>query len=125
MRSHRPAQARAVGGLFQPAPGKLQTAQQERSQPGVQAEQRLGDLGAIRDHALGRLAGSQRPLVGDHVGDGQIVFVADAGNDGNARVVDRLGDDFLVERPEVLQTAAAPTDDQDVDGGQRPARRSG
>jgi len=46
-------------------------------------------------------------VVGDEVGDGDVDLVADAGDDGNARVRDGAGEDFLVEFPEVFEGAAA------------------
>src|SRR5437667_8485385 len=52
-------------------------------------------------------AGSGGANVRDEVGDGEIGFVADAGDDGNFRIEDGAGDDLFVEGPEILDGAAA------------------
>lgn len=52
--------------------------------------------------------------VGDPIGDGKIGFVADGGEDGDARFKDRLGDDLFVEGPKVFDAASASADDEDV-----------
>ena len=56
-------------------------------------------------------------MVRDEVGDGQVVFVADAADDGDARGEDGLGDRLLVEGPEVFEAAAAAADDHHIDDG--------
>ena len=64
-----------------------------------------------RDHAgLGRRRGAG---IGHKIGDGGVDLVADGADDGDLRGGDGPSDDLLVERPEVLQRAAAAANDQD------------
>lgn len=51
--------------------------------------------------------------IGDEVGDGDVGFMADGGDDGNGGGVDGAGDDLLVEGPEVFERAAAAGHDDD------------
>ena len=58
----------------------------------------------------------RRAQVGDEVGDGEIGFVADAGDHRHRRCDDRARQDLLVERPQILERAAAARHDDHVDG---------
>ena len=53
-------------------------------------------------------------MIGNEIGDGKVYLVADAADYGDSRTIDSPGDGFLVERPQVLQGAAAPGEDQHV-----------
>ena len=89
--------------------------------PAPAAQQRqLGDqVVANRDGALGRGRRRRRAQVGDEVRDREVGLVADRGDHRNAAGVDRARDRLLVERPQILQRAAAARDDDDVDVGDR------
>ena len=52
--------------------------------------------------------------VGDEIGDGEIGFVAYAGDHRDFGGGDCAGDDFFVEGPEIFEGATATGDDQDV-----------
>ena len=56
-----------------------------------------------------------RAHVGDEVADGEVGLVAHAGHDRQRRREHRARDGLLVERPQVLDRAAAARDDQHVD----------
>src|SRR5579859_3967813 len=60
-------------------------------------------------------AGRRSANVGDEIGDSEISFVADAGDDGNFRIEDGAGDDLFVEGPQIFDGAAAARDDENVD----------
>ena len=66
--------------------------------------------------AAAACVGVNAAVVGDQVGDGHVGLVADAADDRDRRFENRLGDDLLVERPKVFETAAAAADDDGVDG---------
>ena len=110
------AQVAAGGGASRTAQRRLASA--KRAQP----------LGAVRHDALGRTRGRRRALVGDEVGDREVHLVADAAHDGNRAGEDGACDRLVVERPQVLERAAAARDDQHVAvpargrRGARPAR---
>ena len=53
--------------------------------------------------------------VRNHVRNGQIVFVTDARDNGNARGNDRLGNRFFIEGPQIFETAAAAPKNDQVD----------
>jgi hypothetical protein len=61
-----------------------------------------------------RCGGRGRAQVGHEVGDGEVGLVAHAAHHGNRAGVDRARDDLLVEGPQVLEAAAAATDDEHV-----------
>src|SRR5262249_54300973 len=63
---------------------------------------------------LGRGRRSRSAHVRDKIGDGEIGFVADTGNDGDFRIEDGAGDDFFVEGPEIFHGTAAAREDQDI-----------
>jgi hypothetical protein len=68
-------------------------------------------VGAGQFGGGGRGGGAQ---VGRKIGDGEIGFMADAGDDGDRRGVDGAGNAFFIEGPEVFDAAAAATDDDRV-----------
>jgi hypothetical protein len=53
--------------------------------------------------------------IGREVGDCEINFVSDGGDNRNSRGGDGAGDDFFIERPEIFNAAAAAPDDQNID----------
>ena len=57
----------------------------------------------------------RRAHVGGEVGDREVDLVADGRDDWHRRGDDGSRDDFFVERPQVLDRAAAAADDDDVD----------
>jgi hypothetical protein len=56
----------------------------------------------------------RRAQVGGEVGDREIDFVADRGDDGDRAGADRARDRFVVERPQVFERAAAPREQEHV-----------
>ncbi len=52
--------------------------------------------------------------VGDKIGDCEIGFVADGGNDGNGGIENGAGHTFFVEGPKILQAPAAPCQENRV-----------
>ena len=69
---------------------------------------------AVRTENLGGGGRGRRAQVGREVGDGEIGFMADAGNHGKAAGADGARHDFLVERPEILDAAAAAAQDDGI-----------
>jgi len=69
------------------------------------------ELFEARDHPLRRCGGSRRPQIGDEVGDGDVDFMTDRGDDRDLRGRYGPGDNFLIERPQVLDTAPSASDD--------------
>ena len=63
---------------------------------------------------LGGGRGGFRAVIRGKIAQGKINFMAHRGYDGNGGCRHRAGDNFLVERPEVLNAAAAATDNQQV-----------
>ena len=63
--------------------------------------------GAVRHDQRGGRRRRRRAHVGDEIADREIGLVADAGDDGDARLEHGARDDLLVERPQVLDRAAA------------------
>ena len=72
------------------------------------------ELPEARHRQLRGRRGSRRSEVRDEVGNRVVRVVADAQDDGSLRSEDRPGHLFLVERPEVLDRPAAPSEDHDV-----------
>ena len=73
------------------------------------------DLIFARGDDLGGGGRRRRAEVGDKVGDREVRFVADSGDNGDRRLADRARYFFLVESPQVFGRAATTADDQDVD----------
>ena len=74
----------------------------------------LDELASVRRGALGRGGRGRRPLVRHEVCDRHVRLVPDAGDDRNGAGVHGPGHPLLVERPEVLEGAAAPHHEEDV-----------
>ncbi len=64
---------------------------------------------------LGGGGGRGGAHVGDEIGDGEIGFVADAGDYGNFRSEDGAREFFFVEGPEIFEGAAAAGEDEHID----------
>ncbi len=82
--------------------------------------QALVQLMPALSHKLSRRSGRCRPDVGNKIGNREVNFVADAADDRYGRGRDGTGNDFLVERPQVLNRASAPADNHYVYLGFRP-----
>ena len=78
------------------------------------AAQLLQPVGLIRAHQFGCSGGRGGALIGDKIGNGEIDLMADAADDRQLAGRNRARHDFLVERPQIFQRAAAATDDQHV-----------
>ena len=111
----RAAEARAVGdrgrraaGLIRPVAGPLPQAR------AIGRREPVSRAPAVGRQVGDRPARRQGPVVGDQVGDRHVGLVADGADDRNPRREDRIGNQLLVERPEVFQAAAAAADDQGV-----------
>ena len=75
----------------------------------------LGDVVLGLGDELGGGGGGGGAEVGDEVGDGEVGFVADGGDDGEARGDDGAGHGFAVEGGQVFERAAAAGEDDEVD----------
>ena len=81
----------------------------------AQGLQHFGILGSDRfeqaffgaDDELGGRGGRGRAQIGDKIGDGEIGFVADGGDNGHFRCANGAGDCFFVEGPQIFERAAA------------------
>ena len=73
--------------------------------------QALAELAHRRDDHLGRRSRGWSANVGHEIGDRVVDFVAYGRDDRNRRAMDCAGDDFLIERPQVFERAAAAADD--------------
>src|SRR5690606_16330570 len=78
----------------------------------------------LQQHGLGVRAGQFRcgggggcAYIGDEVADGNIRLVADGADNRRVAGGDGAGHLFLVERPQILQGAATPSDDQCIKPG--------
>ena len=92
------------------------------AEPIVQPIDPAAEIVLRGDDHLGRRRRRRRPQVGDEVGNRDVGLVSDGGNHRNRRPRDRARDHFFVERPEVLDRAAAAADDDDVDARHAPDR---
>ncbi len=72
----------------------------------------LAHLGPVRHDELGGGRRRRRPHVGGEVGQGHVGLVPDPGDDGPAVGDDRPHDGLLVERPQVVERAAAAGEDR-------------
>ena len=99
--------------------GAPQRPGQRAAAAAPQRAELLRQIVAHRDRALGGGRRRRRAQVGDEVGDGEVGLVADRGDHGDAAGEDRARHRLLVERPQVLERAAAARDDDDVDVGDR------
>ena len=93
----------------------------------------LGDVYKRQQQFRGGRGGG-RALVGDHVGNTEVHFVPDGGDDGQFAGGDSPGDYFFVEGPEILDRAAASGQDDGleaqgprapVEGQERPRHLGG
>lgn len=69
---------------------------------------------AVRAEDLGGGGRRCRAQVGGEVGDGEVGFMADPGNHRQPAGADGTRHDFLVERPQILDAAAAPAQDDRI-----------
>ena len=85
--------------------------------PMIEVRDAPRQLVAPGDDDLGGVRRRRGAHVGDEVGDRRVDLVPDAGDDRHRRGGDGAGDGLLVERPQILERAAAARDDHDVDAG--------
>src|SRR5690554_2297684 len=109
------AQATEQGGQTQPL--SLQADLHALLQLAVDALQLDKHGLGIRAEQFGRSGGSGGAYVGNEVADGYIGLVPDGADYRGAAGGHGPGDHFLVERPEVLQRATTPGQDQGVEAG--------
>jgi hypothetical protein len=96
---------------FQPVESRLDRPvdrAQEAVPRGLELEEQRG---AVGPHGLRGVRRRVRAVVGDEIGERDVGLVADARDDGDTPVPARLRDGALVERPQVLQRAAAAAED--------------
>src|SRR6266704_2056668 len=74
----------------------------------------LVKFAARLNHELGGGGGRGSTDIGDKIGDGEIGFVADPGDDGNLGSEDSARDDVFVEGPQIFHGAAAAREDEHV-----------
>src|SRR5690554_785020 len=111
----RVPQATAQGVQSQPLP--LQADLHALLQLAMTALQLLQHGPGIGAEQLGGRRGGGGAYVGDEVADGYIGLVTDGADHRGAAGGHGPGDHFLVERPEILQRATAPGQDQGVEAG--------
>ena len=86
-----------------------------RCEPRSEASRRRRQpLGGIGHHQLGGRRGRGRAHVGGEVGDGEVDLVPDAADHGDGRGDDGARQALVVERPQILERAAAAGEDQHV-----------
>ena len=107
------ATRRLVDALHARLDGELAGAPPALAQRGDLRNER-GPVGHGKRRRRGRRRGAN---VGDEVADGEVGLVADAADDRQDRLEHRACHRLLVERPQILDRAAAATHDQDVDLG--------
>ena len=73
------------------------------------------DVFEQRDGQFRGGGGCDGMLVGYQVGDGEVGFMAYAGDNGDGGLVDGAGEGFFVKCPEVFDTATASGEDDQVD----------
>ena len=120
-------QRRPAAGHVHPAAETLHAPVRARPPAARAADRCARELVLPRHDQFGGRRRRRRADVGDEIGDRDVGLVADRRDDRHRRGGDRARDDFLVERPEVLDRPAAASDDDDVDArhaadGAQPAR---
>ena len=95
--------------------GVAELAPYQAYQAGFDSLQLLLPLALVGAQQFGGGGGGGGARVGDHVGDTEIHLVAHRRDNRQLTGGDRPGDDFLVEGPQVLEGAAAATDDQCIE----------
>ena len=87
---------------------RVSSARARRGASGARARRACAAIArAIRHDERRGAGGRRRARVGDEVADREVGLVADAGHDRHARLEHGARDDLLVERPQVLDRAAA------------------
>jgi len=97
-----------IGGQHQPIAGGTQKALID----GVDA---VGNVVKSRGDEFRRGRGRRGAEVGDEIGNSEVGFVANGGDDGDLRIENGLGEEFRVEGREVFEGSAAAGDDDDID----------
>jgi|SRR5213593_3890934 len=110
----RAAEARARGKLVDAA-GQFQQAVTDQAGEGfAQVGDMLIEFTAGLDDKLGGGGRSGGADIGDKIRDGEIGFVADAGDDGNFGGSDGARHGFFVEGPQIFHGAATAREDENV-----------
>ena len=76
--------------------------------------QRLPQGVLIRYGNFCRVGGRCRPGIGHKVGNGHIRFVSHGRDHRDLGIVNGVGHDFFIERPQILNGAATPANDQKI-----------
>src|SRR6267154_2264341 len=106
----------ATAGKFVNAAAELQQAvAHQAGERFLQVGDVLVKFAASLHHDLGGSGRSGGANVGDEIGDGEIGFVADAGNYRNFGGEDGARHLFFVEGPQIFERAAAAREDQHID----------
>jgi len=100
--------AERIGGLHEP----IARGAEEALIGGLNA---VGDVVQRGGDELGGCGRRGRPEIGDKIGDGEVGFVADGGDDGQFGVEDHFGEEFGIEGSEVFKRSAATRDNNEVD----------
>ena len=95
-------------------PRRLQLAAQGGRHGTGHGVQILPQSVLIRHGKLCRVGGRRRTKIGHVVGNGHIRLVSHGGDHGNFRFINGMGDQFVVERPQILNGAAASANDQQI-----------
>ena len=98
-----PLRLRLQGGPRAPSQGELE---------GLKRVQLARGRGRDQLRRRGR---RRRAQVGGEIGQGDVGLVADTAHDVHRRGANRANDALVVERPQILERAAAAADDEDVD----------
>ena len=121
----RPPWAKGAFGGGEPAAAILDRAAAAAMHARAEiAGQRL-QFGQHRGGHLRSGGGSRRTAIGDEVDERGVGLVADGADQRDRALDDRAGQRLVVERPEVLDRAAAAGHDQDVGPGQGAAGGQG
>src|SRR6266850_1905262 len=105
----------ATRGEFVDAAGQFQQAiANQAGERFAQFDDVFVELGARLDDELGSGGRRRGAQVGNEIGNGEIGFVADAGDHGNFGSEDGARDDFFVEGPQIFHRAAAAGEDEHV-----------
>src|SRR5262249_22968556 len=75
----------------------------------------LVEFAACLHHQLGGSGRSRSANIGDKIGNGEIAFMAHAGDDGDGAGGNGARDLFLVKGPQILERTAATRENEDVD----------
>src|SRR6266700_2121432 len=110
----RAAEARARGKLVDAARQFQQAVTDQAGEGFAEFGDMFIEFTAGLDNKLGGRGRSGGADIGDEIGDGEIGFVADAGDDGNFGGGDGARHEFFVEGPQIFHGAATAREDENV-----------